>query len=79
MGCKRYDGCIICVLFQISWQLQTQIVKNRIISDSLLGNKLYDGLSQVYCIKPEGRNPLVYKGLKKEENTSSLAITFTCI
>ena len=41
MGCKRYDGCIICVLFQISWQLQTQIVKNRILSDSLLGNKLY--------------------------------------
>ena len=41
MGCKRYDGCIICVLFQISWQLQIQIVKNRILSDSLLGNKLY--------------------------------------
>ena len=41
MGCKRYDGCIICVLFQISWHLQTQIVKNRILSDSLLGNKLY--------------------------------------
>ena len=41
MGCKRYDGPIICVLFQISWQLQTQIVKNRILSDSLLGNKLY--------------------------------------
>ena len=31
----------MCVLFQLSWQLQTQIVKNRIISDSLLGNKLY--------------------------------------
>ena len=41
MGCKRYDGCIICVLFQISWQLQTHIVKNRILSDSLFGNKLY--------------------------------------
>ena len=41
MGGKRYDGCIICVLFQISWQLQTQIVKNRIHGDSLLGNKLY--------------------------------------
>ena len=41
MGCKKYDGCIICVLFQISWQLQTEIVKNRILSDSLLGNKLY--------------------------------------
>ena len=40
-GCKRYDGCFICILFQISWQLQTQIVKNRILSDSLLGNKLY--------------------------------------
>ena len=25
---------------------------------------MYDGLSQVYCIKPEGRNPLVYKGFK---------------
>ena len=41
MGCKRYNGCIICVLLQISWQLQTQIVKNRILSVSLLGNKLY--------------------------------------
>ena len=41
MGCKRYDGCIICGLFQISSQLQTQIVKNRILSDSLLGKKLY--------------------------------------
>ena len=41
MGCKRSDGCIICVLFQIIWQLQTQIVKNRILIDSLLGNKLY--------------------------------------
>ena len=41
MGFKRYDGCIICVLFQISRQLQTQIVKNIILSDSLLGNKLY--------------------------------------
>ena len=43
MGCKRYDGCIrsLCVLFQMSWQLQTQIVKNKILSDSLLGNKLY--------------------------------------
>ena len=41
MGCKRYDGCIICVLFQISWQLQTQIVKNRMLSDSLLGITLY--------------------------------------
>ena len=41
MSCKRYDGCIICVLFKISWQLQTQIVNNRILSDSLLGNKLY--------------------------------------
>ena len=41
MGCKRFDRCIICVLFQISWQLQTQIVKNRIVNDSLLGNKLY--------------------------------------
>ena len=30
----------ICVLLQISWQLQTQIVKNRILSVSLLGNKL---------------------------------------
>ena len=38
MCCKTYGGCIICVLFQISWQLQTQIVKNRILSDSLLGN-----------------------------------------
>ena len=37
----RYNGCIICVLLQISWQLQTQIVKNRILSVSLLGNKLY--------------------------------------
>ena len=44
MGCKKYDGCIICVLFQISWQLQTEIVKNRILSDSLLGNKLYQSL-----------------------------------
>ena len=44
MGCKRYDGCISCVLFQISWQLQTQIVKNRILSDSLLGNKLYNDI-----------------------------------
>ena len=42
MGCKRYDGCIICVLLQISWQLQAQIVKNRIFSVSLLGNKLYN-------------------------------------
>ena len=42
MGCKRYDGCIICVLLQISWQLQTQIVKNRTFSVSLLGNKLYN-------------------------------------
>ena len=25
---------------------------------------IYNGLSQVYCIKPEGNNPLVYKGLK---------------
>ena len=41
MGCKRYDGCIICVLFKISWQLLTQIVKSIILSDSLLGNKLY--------------------------------------
>ena len=41
MGCKRYDRCIICVLFQISWQLRTQMVKHRILSDSLLGNKLY--------------------------------------
>ena len=41
MGYKRFDGCIICVLFQISWQLQTQIVKNRILNDSLLGDKLY--------------------------------------
>ena len=37
---KRYDGCIICVLFQISCQLQTEIVKNRIVCDYLLGNKL---------------------------------------
>ena len=37
---KRYDGCIIRVLFQISCQLQTQIVKNRIVCDYLLGNKL---------------------------------------
>ena len=43
MGCKRYDGCIICVLFQISWQLQTQNFKNRTLSDSLLGNKLILG------------------------------------
>ena len=41
MGCKRYEGCIICGLFQISEQLQTQIVKNRILSVSLLGNRLY--------------------------------------
>ena len=41
MGFKRYDGSITCVLFQISWQLQTQIVKIRILSDSLLENKLY--------------------------------------
>ena len=41
MGFKRYDGCISCVLFQISWHLQTQIIKNRILSDSLMGNKLY--------------------------------------
>ena len=41
MGCKRFDECIICVLFQISCQLQTQIVKNRILNDSLLGDKLY--------------------------------------
>ena len=27
-GFKKYEGCIICILFQISWQLQTQIVKN---------------------------------------------------
>ena len=39
MGCKRYDGCISCVLLQISWHLQTQIVKNRILCDSLLGTK----------------------------------------
>ena len=41
VGFKRYDGCISCVLFQISWHLQTQIIKNRILSDSLMGNKLY--------------------------------------
>ena len=41
MGCKRNGGCIVCVLFQIGWQLQTQIFKNRILSDSLLDNKLY--------------------------------------
>ena len=35
MGCKRYDGCISRVLFQISWHLQTQTVKNRILSDSV--------------------------------------------
>ena len=43
MGCKRYDGCIICVLFQISWQLQQKIVKNRILSGSLLGIALNSG------------------------------------
>ena len=40
---------------------------------------MYNGLPQVYCIKPERRNPLVYKGLKKEDYTSSLAFTITCI
>ena len=39
MGCKRYVGCIPCVLFQISWHLQTQIVMNRTLNDSLLGTK----------------------------------------
>ena len=54
MGCKRYDGCIICILFQISWQLQTQIVKNRIRSDSLLGNKLYYVEKHAICLKDYG-------------------------
>ena len=49
MGCKRYDGCIICVLLQISWQLQTQIVMNRIFSVSLLGNKLYNYPNLANC------------------------------
>ena len=31
------DGSSSSVLFQISWHLQTQIVKNRILSYSLLG------------------------------------------
>ena len=34
------------ILFEISWQLQTQNVKNRILSDSLLGNKLYQSVKQ---------------------------------
>ena len=40
MGVRDIDECISCVLFQISWHLQTQIVKNRILSASLLGTKL---------------------------------------
>ena len=35
---------------------------------------MYNGLSEVYCIKPEGRIiPLVYKGLKDmQENNCNL-------
>ena len=41
MGCMRYDRSISCILLKINWHLQTQIVKNRTLSDSLLGTKLY--------------------------------------
>ena len=41
MDYKRCDGCFSRVLFQIRWQLQTQIVKNVIFRDSLLKDKLY--------------------------------------
>ena len=62
MGCKRYDGCIICVLFQFSWQLQTQIVKDGILSDSLLGNKLYNVHLPIML---ESERQAVYRERKK--------------
>ena len=70
MGCKRYNGCIICVLFQTSWQLQTQIVKIRIISDSLLGNKLYmviTGRQQVKIINIGEGCSLVHKNTRHDK------------
>ena len=51
IGCKRYEGCISCVLLQISWHLQTQIVKNRILSDSLL-----ETIKRVPRLKERNRN-----------------------
>ena len=41
MGFKGMMDIFHVYFFQISWHLQTQIIKNRILSDSLLGNKLY--------------------------------------
>ena len=46
------DGCISCVLFKISWHFQTQIAKYRILSDSLLGTKLYSKT----CVKRPLKN-----------------------
>ena len=47
-----YDGSISWVLFHIRWYLQTHIVKNRILSDSLLGTKLYSKSLQK-CKQPQ--------------------------
>ena len=66
MGCERYNGCIICVLFQISWQLQTQNVKNRILSDSLLGNKLYLKINMTDLDKQSGSILGLVKYFNKE-------------
>ena len=52
MGCERYDGRISCVSFQISW-LYKHIVKNRILSDSLLGTKLYAQIRRFLIFRPK--------------------------
>ena len=64
MDLKRYDGCISCVLFQISWNLQTQIIKNRILSDFYWGINCISIISLHICDFSSKSNGSIYIPLR---------------